>query len=111
MTRPTNFIFDLTNPDMEMLVREGEKPTLVVLATTEDHNEQVLSALTQLQTALAPLLDPSSVFLLLENRVELDSGQIIELNEKKLLISLKYPTVKSRLIELTLDPEQKITLH
>lgn len=111
MSNETNMILDFTNPDREMLKRDGEDPTFAVVAAIPTHSDLVTQALNQLNAALMLYMDPTDIVLILQDEVELVSGKIIKLGPHSIFFSLAYPTVQSRIFEMELGAPQTAVLH
>jgi hypothetical protein len=94
-----------------MLLRKGETPDFAIIAVYEDPTEETEEVLVELETALLHHLKPKQIRFIYRTEVELTSGQVIELHEKKILFSLAYPTAPGRIFEIELGAPEHATLH
>jgi hypothetical protein len=107
----TDFVLDLTNPDLKMMQRDGVNPDLVIFGATPDHSDLVGNAMKRISDVLSEHLTEDNLLLILKSRIELDSGEIINLTENTLLLSFTYPVGEGKIMQLDLFSTHNVTLH
>lgn len=110
---PTDFIFDLVNPNMEMLTRNGDVPCFAIIATHTEFSPHVGVAQTRVMEALAKIMTApeDNLLLMRQDRIEMESGEIMTLTEHSLVMSLQYDTHEAKLMHIELADTQKVTIH
>ena len=106
-------IFDMHNPNPEMFTRDEEVPKQVVIAVHPEYTYTVRVAHQRVVEALTKIMGnaKTGILMMAGEKVEMEEGDTVDLTPDTLIISLTYPTVKSKLINLELAQPSRVTIH
>ena len=107
----TDFVLDLTNPDLEIMQRNGQNPDFVIFGAAPEHSNLVEDAMRRITAVLNPHVAEDNLVLILQTQIELSSGEVLTLTEDSLVISFTYPVGESKIMQLDLFEKHNVTLH
>jgi len=110
-TTPTDAVWDISDPQREMFQRNGEYPDTVVLVASPQRSAQVNQSMVKFFNVLVTFLLEDNITLLFKDQVQLNNGEIIEIYEQTLLISVIYPTAVSKIMNLDIIDLKNTTIH
>jgi len=105
-------VWDLEDPRLDMFTKEDKMPVQALFLTARVHSSKVANSVENLVLALHELLDPDKIRHTQVDAVEMEGGDVINLDQDTLIFSLGYEKVSSKVVILNLSANSNTpTVH